>query len=167
MIRCLALALALHSAAPAAAQPGDIAGAMHRLAAIWRPIAAGANQEAVRAACAGAIEELAAVDAELPAELSPQNLARLRPPSGLIVIPLGDEPTGAYFFPPAALPWFASGLGAVSVVDEAHGRLSVRDAAGAEIGLQLGALGSTPALRVSSAEGEARTFVGCAPTLRS
>jgi|CXWL01.1.fsa_nt_gi hypothetical protein len=165
MIRFLAIALALLSAPPASAQAGDISGAMHRLAAIWRPIAAGANQEAVRRACTGALDELAAVDAELPAELSPQNLARVRPPNGLIVIPLGDEPTGAFFFPPAALPWFASGLGAVSVVDEAQGRLSVRDAGGAEIGLQLGALGSTPALRVSSAGGEAQTFVGCAPTL--
>ncbi|MEQ1618065.1 MAG: hypothetical protein ABL883_06945 [Terricaulis sp.] len=165
MVRLFAIAIALLLSPPAAGQTGDIAAAMPRLAAIWRPIAPGANAEAVRAACDGAIEELAAVDAQMPAELSPQNLARVRPPRGLIIIPLGEEPSGAYFFAPAELAGFVSGLGAVSVADETQGRLRVRDAAGAEIELQLGALGPTPALRVASAGAEARTFVGCAPTL--
>lgn len=166
MIRFLAIAFALLLASPTLAQTGpDVSRAMRGLAAIWRPIAADAAAEAVRAACVGALDELAAVDALLPADLTPQNLARIRAPHGLIVIPIGEQRSGAYFFPPAELPWFASGLGAISVLDEAEGLLLVHDAAGAEIRLQLGRLGTTPALRVSLGGAETRTFVGCAPTL--
>lgn len=170
MIRTLLFVFACCLAPPAFAQgqapPPDPERAIRALAAVWRPIAAAelASPGAAEAACAGAIEEIAALEAMLPAELTPENLARVRALHGLVVIPAGDEPGTAFFFPPPGLPWFASGLGVIVVRDEAQGRLDLRDASGANIGLQLGHAGGRPVLRAWPAEGTISVFVGCAPT---
>jgi hypothetical protein len=163
----LSLAFGLFAAAGAGAQTPDLARAAEALAANWRPIAPRdlGSTAAVENACAGAVEEIAAVEASLPEFLDTAGLARVRAQAGLLVVP-ADPPGSAFFFAPPSLPWLSSGLGVISVRDEAQGRLSLRDAAGASINLQLGRVGARAVLRVTPPEGGVLIFVGCAPTLR-
>jgi hypothetical protein len=161
-----ALALLLAWPDAAAAQTAE-ARAIAALSAVWRPVATAdlGSAAALEAACAGAIEEIAEVEGLIPTEITSQSLARVRGARGLTIIP-GDDGATAFFFPPGTLPWFASGLGVVAVLDEGQGLLGVRDAARANIGLQLGRAGGRPVLRVRPPEGALLTFVGCAPTSR-
>ena len=166
MIRalCCTLAALVCFAGPAFAQA---APASHRavdaLAAVWRPIAADLirSAQAVTNACAGAVEESAAVEAALPADLSAEGLARVRSLGALIVVPIDGAPGGVYFIPPPEMAWFASGYGAVLAVSESEGLLVARDAAGRDTALQLGRIGALPVLRIREPGGAIQNMVGC------
>ncbi len=163
----LSMTLGLLAASAASAQTPDLARAAHALAANWRPIAPRhlGSPPAVENACVGAVEEIAVLEASLPEVIDAAGLARVRAPTGLLVVPA--EPAGsAFFFAPPGLPWLTSGLGVISVRDEAQGQLSLRDAAGASVNLQVGRVGGRPVLRVTPPEGAVLTFIGCAPTSR-
>ncbi len=158
------LLLACLVTAPAAAQGNaQVARAARALAANWRPVAGTLSEASIRTACAGAVEEIAAVDAAMPPILNAASMARVRALHGLLIIPAGDDPAVAYFIPPPELTWFTSGLGAIAVLDEAHGLIGVRDAGGQDIALQLGHAGERAVLRIRPPEGALLTFVGCAP----
>jgi hypothetical protein len=168
-MRVLLIALAaVLFAAPAAAQTDNaqIARASHALSAIWRPVTGPLTEGSIRAACEGAVEEIAAVEAALPNVLTPQSTARVRAPRGLLIIPSGGDPSLAFFIAPAELSWFTSGLGAIAVLDEAQGLIGVREAGGRDIGFQLGRAGQRAVLRIRPPEGALLTFVGCAPIAR-
>jgi hypothetical protein len=162
-----AIAACLLSASVVAAQESpstpELTRASRALAAIWRPLPGEITQAAVESACAGALEEMAAVEAALPPVLTAESLARVRALRGLLIVPAGDAPGEAYFFPPPNLAWFASGIGRISVISEADGFIAVRDAEGRDIALQLGRAGRTAMLRLRPPEGEPIAFVGCAP----
>ncbi len=166
MLRSVLIALALLAPMPAAAQAASAAEATRAaraLSAMWRPIADAAS---VDAACAGALEEIEAVEAALPPVLTQASLARVRALRGLLIVPT-DDPQAAYFFPDPTMDWFASGMGAIGVISEAEGFIGVRDAGGRDIALQLGRGGEHALLRVRDPEGRILNFVGCAPTWRS
>ncbi len=158
MLRPLLFALACLLPLPAAAQ--DVGAATRALSAMWRPIAGAATLEA---ACAGAIQEMDALEAALPPVLTPESLERVRALRGILVVPT-EAPDLVYFFPDMTMPWFASGIGVVAVVDEAEGFLGVRDAGGNDIALQLGTGDGHPLLRVRTPQGQVLNFVGCAST---
>lgn len=164
-MRVFLFALAcLLAAAPASAENNEQAARASRaLAANWRPVTGALTEASIRDACAGAVQEIAAVEAAMPRDLTPESLASVRSLHGLLVIPSGDDPALAFFIPPAELGWFTSGLGAIAVLDEAQGLLGVRDAGGRDIALQLGRAGTRPVLRIRPPEGAMLTFVGCAP----
>ncbi|MGH6949256.1 MAG: hypothetical protein ACREH4_00125, partial [Vitreimonas sp.] len=65
-------------AAPAAAQSDNaqVARASQALSAIWRPVTGPLTEASIRAACEGAVEEIAAVEAAMPNVLTPQSTAR-------------------------------------------------------------------------------------------
>jgi hypothetical protein len=155
------LALPLPAAAQTAAP--DVGRATRALSAMWRPMA---GAQSVEQACAGALEEMDAVESALPPVLTQQSLSRVRALRGLLIIPT-DDPEVAYFFPDASMPWFNSGMGAIAVLDEAEGFIGVRDAGGRDIALQLGQGGHHALLRVRDPEGHIVNFVGCAPTSRA
>jgi hypothetical protein len=169
MKRTLAFFAALICSWPATAQPAhspELVRASRALSAIWRPIAPAdmGTPAAVDAACAGAIEEIAAVEAALPPVITPESLAPVRALRGLLIVPTGDDPGVAYFFPDPSMTAFASGLGAIAVLSEAEGMIGVRDAAGHDIAVQLGRSGRQAVLRVRPPGSEILTFVGCAST---
>lgn len=147
---------------PAAAQPAapETARAARALAAMWRPLD---GAETLEAACAGAAEEMEAIEAALPPVLTPESLVRVRALRGLLVVP-GDDPRLAYFFPDTRMPWFTSGLGAIGVVSEEEGFLGVRDAGGRDIAVQLGRADRRAVLRIRGPDGQVLNFVACAPT---
>src|SRR5690554_3256356 len=101
MLRPLLAALLCLLPVPASAQTAspDIARATRALSAMWRPITGAAS---VEAACAGALEEIQAVEAALPPVLTQQSLARVRALRGLLIVPT-DDPQVAYFFPDASM----------------------------------------------------------------
>lgn len=160
------LALALLFATPAAAQqnPAEVERAATALAAIWRPVSGPITATTLQAACSGAVEEIAAVEAALPPVLTPESLARVRGLRGLLIIPTGDDPAWFYVFPPIGLDWVTPGMGRVTVVSEAEGFLTLQDGAGTSISAQLGRAGQRPVLRLRSPEGPLLNYVGCAPT---
>jgi hypothetical protein len=160
------LALALLFATPAAAQqnPAEVQRAAAALAAIWRPVDGPMTATTLTAACSGAVEEIAAVEAALPPVLSPESLARVRGLRGLLIIPTGDDPAWFYLFPPIGLDWVTPGMGRVTVVSEAEGFLTIQDGSGASISSQLGRAGQWPVLRLRSPDGPLLNYVGCAPT---
>jgi hypothetical protein len=166
MKRLLAALLFLAAAAPAVAQTRiaspEEARASRALAAMWRPLPA-MTGVAVTAACRGAAAEIDAVDAALPADLTPESLARVHALRGILVIPT-DDPNISYFFPDRSLTWFASGPGAVAMISESDGFIGVRDAAGTDIPIEYGQAGGHPVIRVQQPNGPIHTFVGCAPT---
>jgi hypothetical protein len=170
MIRTFAAALAFAclAAAPASAQTGtdtEVSRASHALAALWRPIPA-LESAAIEAACGGAVEEIAAVESALPPVLTPESVARVRALHGLLIIPT-DDPAVSYFFPDLTMPWFTSGLGGLTVLDEGEGFIGVTDAGGESIALQLGRAGQRGILRLRAPEGAIVNFVACAPTQAS
>lgn len=166
MKRLLAALLVLAAAAPAVAQTRiaspDETRASQALAAMWRPLPT-MTAEAVTAACRGAAAEIDAVDAALPAELTPESLTRVHALRGILVIPT-EDPNISYFFPDRSLTWFASGPGAVAMISESDGFIGVRDAAGTDIPIEYGQAGGHPVIRVQQPNGPIHTFVGCAPT---
>lgn len=166
MKRLLAALLVLAVATPAMAQTRiaspEESRASRALAAMWRPLPT-MTAEAVTAACRGADSEIEAVDAALPAELTPESLARVHALRGILIIPT-DEPNISYFFPDRSLTWFASGPGAVAMIEETEGFIGVRDAAGTDIPIQYGQAGGHPLIRVQQPNGPIHTFVGCAAT---
>jgi len=165
-IRTLIFALACLVAVPAAAQDTpDVARASNALSAIWRPVTGPLTVVSIQAACSGAVQEMAAIEAALPPVLTPESLARVRALRGFLILPSGDDPAWLYFFPSRDLAWFRSGIGAVAVLDEAQGLLGVRDASGQDIALQLGRAGDHAVLRLRQPpDGPMLTFVGCAPS---
>jgi hypothetical protein len=154
----LFIAVLLALASPAAAQGTSVDG----LGANWRPVTA-FTAAAFDTACAGAQEELDALDAALPRVLTAESLARVRSLRGLALIPAGDVPGGVYVFAPPALGWLTSGLATVQVLDEREGFLRLTDAAGLEVALQRGTAGARPVLRVRGPDDAILNFVGCAP----
>ena len=171
MFRLLfALVLTCLIAAPAAAQTPapatpEATRASAALSALWRPITA-LHADKIAQACGGAAEEVGAVEAALPPVLTPESVARVRALRGLLVIPT-DDAAVSYFFPDSGMPWFASGLGTIGVIDEAGGFIGVRDAEGHEFALQLGVAGGHAVLRLRNPENQILNFVACAPTTAS
>jgi hypothetical protein len=104
-----------------------------------------------------------ALDAAMPSDLTDESAGRVRGLRGLHVIPITSTPGAAYFFPPLNMPWFHSGLGGFSVIDEASGLIGVRDSGGQDLGFQLGRAGNHPMLRIRRPTGEIVTLAGCQP----
>ncbi len=167
MLRAALLALACLAAVPAAAQtpPSEIeraASASRALSMLWRPVTT-LTPEQITRACSGSAEEIEAIEAAMPAVLTPESLANVRALWGLMVVPT-DDPAVSYFFPDMSLGWMASGLGAIGVIDEAEGFIGVRDAAGRDIAVQIGLAGGRGVMRLRNPENQLLTFVACAPT---
>lgn len=177
-MRALVFALLLGLAAPAAAQPVAHAGsdrvesqlalAAHELAAIWRPLPPGRMTLAtLTAACEGALEEMAALEAHLPDPMTVDALAAIRPEHGLVVVPTNENPTIVYLFPNNDLRGIASGLATFRLDPAGEGRLIIRDAADHDSNLQVGHAGGHALLRIDPrGSGDVQTYVGCASTLR-
>lgn len=159
-------ALACLFATPTAAQQNtaEVVRASSALSAIWRPVDGAMTPTTFQAACSGAVEEIAAVEAALPPVLTPQSLERVRGLRGLVIIPTGDDPAWVYLFPPFGLDWITPGMGRITVVSEAEGFLTLQDGAGASISTQLGRAGQWSILRIRQPEGVLLNYVGCAPT---
>lgn len=161
------IALFCLAAWPAAAQTApatpEITRATQAIGAMWRPIEGPITGESIRTACAGADQEMRALDAAMPAELNDETAARVRGLRGLHVVPIAGTPGAAYFFPPLNMPWFHSGLGGFSVINEAEGFIGVRDAGGQELAFQVGRAGNNPMLRIRRPSGEIVTLAGCQP----
>lgn len=163
ILACLAAAPAAAQTNEAAAQP-EVARASAALSAVWRPVTA-MTPAALTAACRGAREEMEAVEAALPAELTTDSLARVRTFHSLIIVPTAENPAAAFIFAGPELDWLPSGLGVVSVISEPEGFLALRDAAGQDIALQIGHAGETRMLRVRTPGTDTlTTFVGCTAT---
>ncbi len=161
------IALFCLAAWPAAAQTPattpELTRASQAIGAIWRPIEGAVSADSIRTACAGAEQEMQALDAAMPAELNEETAARVRGLRGLHVIPVATSPGAAYFFPPLGMTWFNSGLGAYSVINEAEGFIGVRDAGGEELAFQVGRAGNRPMLRIRRPSGEIVSLAGCQP----
>lgn len=161
------IALFCMAAWPAAAQTPaatpELTRASQALGAIWRPLEGAVTAETLRAACAGAEQEMQALDAAMPAELNEQTATHVRGLRGLHVIPVAASPGAAYFFPPLSMTWFNSGLGEYSVINEAEGFIGVQDAGGQEFAFQVGRAGTHPMLRIRRPTGEIITLAGCQP----
>lgn len=159
------LSLLTAASALALAQAPEPGRAAQALGANWRPIdpAGLGSPEALQSACAGAIEEIAAVEAMLPATLDAPGLARVRSPQGLVIV-ASDRADAVYLFAPAAMRWLGSGLATLAVLDEAQGRLALRDAGGTSFSVQIGRVGGRAVMRVQPPDGGLLTLAGCAPT---
>lgn len=158
----LCLAATAAAAQTPAATP-ELTRATTALGAMWRPIDGSITGASIQAACAGAEQEMQALDAAMPAELTDESATRVRGLRGLHIIPIAHTPGAAYFFPPLSMTWFSSGLGGFSVLNEAEGFIGVRDAGGQEFAFQRGVAGSHPMLRIRRPSGEIVTLVGCVP----
>ena len=160
-------ALVCLAAYPASAQTPaatpELTRASGAIGAMWRPVEGALTGEAIAAACAGSEQEMQALDAAMPAELDDESAARVRGLRGLHVVPIAGTPGAAYFFPPLNMPWFHSGLGGFSVINEAEGFIGVRDAGGQELAFQIGRAGTRPMLRIRRPSGEIVTLAGCQP----
>lgn len=166
-----ALALALVSVSPALAQSDDapsaaiqIAHAAHTLAAIWRPITT-TTQSALANACAGAPEDLAALDAALPQDLNSRTLAAVHVAHGLVFVPTSENPADTFIFADTTMSWLAGGAGIITSADEDNGEVVLQDAAGTAIHLQLGHVAGQLLMRLSTPGGQDLTFAGCTSTL--
>ncbi|MEQ1811593.1 MAG: hypothetical protein ABL889_16805 [Terricaulis sp.] len=161
------IALVCLIASPAAAQTQtttpELTRAANAIGAIWRPIDGAITGESIQAACAGAEQEMQALDAAMPADLNEESATRVRGLRGLHVIPIARTPGAAYFFPPLSMTWFNSGLGGYSVINETEGFIGVRDASGQELAFQVGRAGPHPMLRIRRPTGEIVTLAGCQP----
>ncbi|WP_156767546.1 hypothetical protein [Candidatus Viadribacter manganicus] len=166
-MRRILLALFCLVASPVAAQTPsatpELTRASGAIGAMWRPVEGALTGASIAAACAGAEQEMQALDAAMPAELDDESAGRVRGLRGLHVIPVARTPGAAYFFPPLNMPWFHSGLGGFSVINEAEGFIGVRDAAGQELAFQIGRAGTRPMLRIRRPTGEIVTLAGCQP----
>lgn len=152
---------------PAAAQTPaatpEIARATTAIGAMWRPVEGALSADSLRTACAGAEQEMQALDAAMPSELTDETASRVRGIRGLHIVPIADTPGAAYFFPPISMTWFSSGLGGFSVINEAEGFIGVRDSENHEFAFQVGRAGTHPMLRIRRPTGEIVTLAGCQP----
>lgn len=163
-MRVLAFALACLFAASADAQTNsaEIERAANALSAIWRPVEGAVTATTINAACVGAVEEIAAIEAALPPVLTPESLQRVRGLRGMLIVPAGDVAGWLYVFPPSSLSWITPGMGRVTVVSEADGFLALQDGAGQSVSVQLGRAGQFPMMRIRQSEGVTLNYVGCA-----
>ena len=125
-LACSAPALAQDDAAPSAAV--QIAHASRTLAAIWRPITT-TTQSALAAACNGASDDLAALDAALPEDLNNRTLAAVHVAHGLVFVPTTENPADTFIFADSSMAWLASGVGVITGADEDTGEITLQDAA--------------------------------------
>jgi hypothetical protein len=161
-LACSAPALAQDDAAPSAAV--QIAHASRTLAAIWRPITT-TTQSALAAACNGASDDLAALDAALPEDLNNRTLAAVHVAHGLVFVPTTENPADTFIFADSSMAWLASGVGVITGADEDTGEITLQDAAGVTVQLQLGHVAGQVLLRLTTPGGQDITFAGCASTL--
>lgn len=164
------LALALATAQPAAAQTpapeSDLALVARLLGAIWRPLPAtgpGAPRTTFESACGEAVEEMDALNAQLPADVTPEATRAVRAPRGFVIVNAA-EPGEAFLFPNAELTAIASGPARFVITDRAQGRIDLTDAAGHVTQLQLGVAGGKALMRILRVGAPPLTYVGCAAT---
>lgn len=153
------------SETPAPTVNPDVAHASHALAALWRPLAAGAaTQASLQSACAGAMAELSSLDEALPEPLTAAGLTSVHPARGLVFVPAADDPSALFMFPSADLTWFTAGLGAITAANETTGEVALRDSAGHTLRVVLGHAAGQAMLRLEVPDAAPITYVGCAPT---
>lgn len=166
-MRWFVAALFYFAAWPANAQTPaatpELTRASQAIGAMWRPVQGQLSAESIRTACAGAAQEMQALDAAMPDQLDEASAARVRGLRGLHVVPIAHSPGAAYFFPPLGMDWFTSGLGGYSVISEDEGFIGVRDAGGHEFAFQVGRAGGHPMLRIRKPDGDMLTLAGCQP----
>ncbi|MGQ0531205.1 MAG: hypothetical protein ACT4OF_00765 [Caulobacteraceae bacterium] len=166
-MRIALIALLCLTATPASAQTAtptpETTRATQAIGAMWRPIDGPLSAESIRVACVGAEQEMRALDAAIPAELTAETAARVRGLRGLHIVPIANAPGAAYFFPPLGMTWFTPGLGGFSVINEAEGFIGVRDAGGQELAFQIGRAGNRPILRIRKPDGDLLSLAGCQP----
>ncbi|MBI3439804.1 MAG: hypothetical protein HY054_14350, partial [Proteobacteria bacterium] len=104
--------------APTTAVSPEVAHASHALAAIWRPLTGPATEAGLTSACAGAVDDMRALDNAMPDELSATSLAALHPAHGIVFVPAADDPSAIFIFPSADLTWMASGLGKLETAND-------------------------------------------------
>lgn len=161
-MRMALLAILFMGVQTAAAQDTPLSRATAELTANWRPVTT-LSSTAFDASCAGAQEELNAIDAALPRVLTQETLARVRALRGLAIVPADDVPGAVYVFAPPTLNWLTSGLATVHLLDESEGFIRLTDAAGLQVALQRGAAGGRPVLRLRAPDNTILNFVGCVP----
>lgn len=151
--------------APSAAASPEIAAAAHALAAIWRPLTGPATEAGLTAACAGAVDDMRALDSAMPDELNAAALAALHPAHGIVFVPAADDPSDIFIFPSADLTWLASGLGKLNAANEGTGEVALHDAQQHSIAITLGRAASHSMMRLTVPTGSPVTYVGCAATV--
>lgn len=166
-MRYALIALFCLAASPAGAQTQQATPELTRAAlaigAMWRPVEGALSNASITAACAGSAQEMEALDAAIPDELTDESARRVRGLRGLHIVPITSTPGAAYFFAPLGMDWFTSGLGGFSVIDEAEGFIGVRDAGDHEFAFQIGRAGGRPMLRIRRPDGQLATLAGCQP----
>jgi hypothetical protein len=155
-------ALAQDDAAPSAAV--QIAHASHTLAAIWRPITT-TTASALATACAGASHDLAALDAALPQDPNNRTLATVHVAHGVVFVPTNENAADTFVFADTSMAWLASGVAVITGANEDTGEVTLEDAAGASVHLQLGHVAGQLLMRLSTPGGQNLTLAGCASTL--
>lgn len=139
------------------------------LSADWRPVGAasgGNTQAAFQAACTGVQEELTTLHGHLTRGMTVAQFREVRNASGLVIMP-GHTPSSVVFFPNAQLGWVGGGTGTLVIADVDHGRIDLRDSAGAILQMQLIQAPSGQALlRISHNNQPVGIYVGCASTLQ-
>jgi hypothetical protein len=163
-------ALALASQAAAQDAPlSDLQRASYLLAANWRPLhpptTAQSLESAVAAACEGALEELASIDAATSTAQDPAALAAIRAPRGFIFVPVDDNPAAAFVFANGELASIASGQVTIRVMNVAQGLVSLSDSHGRVSQLQLGAGEGLKMMRFLREGAEPLLYVACAPSV--
>jgi len=152
---------------PAAAQTRaatpELVRAAQAIGAMWRPVEGALSNASITAACTGSAQEMEALDAAMPDQLTEDSAARVRGLRGLHIVTVASAPGAAYFFPPLGMDWFTSGLGGFSVINEAEGFIGVRDAGDHEFAFQVGRAGDRPVLRIRKPDGALVTLAGCQP----
>lgn len=143
---------------------GELDRASRALAALWRPVPGPLTEASISQTCGGAAQEIAAIEAALPANLDyRESIQQVRGLRGLLIVPDAEDHAWAFFFPPATLPWFTPGLGSIRVVSEEEGFIVIRDATDLEIAIQLGRAGDHRVMRIRPPDAPPLTFVACAP----
>jgi hypothetical protein len=149
--------------APPTLAQSELAHVARLIGAIWRPLPENANQASLTAACAGAIEEMNAVNAQLPEDVTPEATRAVRAERGLVIVNAA-APGEAYLFPNPELAGVASGPARFVVIDSAQGRVDLTDSAGRIFRLQLGIAGGKAMMRILRGEAPPLAYVGCAST---
>lgn len=157
--------------APGQAPANDMMSQVQQvLSADWRPVgpaAGGDLQAAFQTACAGAQDEITTLHAHLSRGMTVAQFRQVRNASGLIIMP-GHTSSSVVFFPNAQLSWIGGGTGTLVIADVDHGRIDLRDSAGAIMQLQLAQAPSGQALlRISHDNQPVGIYVGCASTLQA
>jgi hypothetical protein len=155
----------LSGPSPTTAVSPELAHASHALAAMWRPLTGPATEAGLAAACLGAVDDMRALDAAMPDELSAAALAALHPAHGIVFVPAADDPSDVFIFPSAELTWFASGLAKLETANEATGEVALHDAQDHPIRITLGHAAGHSLMRLNVPTGDPVTYVGCAATV--